>query len=72
MFARCIENKVRKILIINYLIAYCGEDVKGVILEKLNANPFIQNWWDGLTKGISNKHLTEKLKLWKTNFEKLD
>ena len=63
IFVHGIENEVRKVLTINFLIAYCGEDVKGVILEKLNANPFIQNLWDILTKSVCNKHLTEKLKL---------
>ena len=63
IFVHGIENEVRKVLTINFLIAYCGEDVKGVILEKLNANLFIQNLWDILTKSLCNKHLTEKLKL---------
>ena len=63
MFVRGIENEVRKVLTINFMIAYCGEDVKEVILEKLNANPFIQNLWDTLTKDVCNKYLTEKLKL---------
>ena len=33
------------------------------MLENLNANPFIQNLWDTLTKDVCNKHLTDKLKL---------
>ena len=63
MFVRGIENEVRNVLTINFLIVYCGEDVKEVILEKLNANPFIQNLSGTLTKDVCNKHLTEKLKL---------
>ena len=63
MFVQGIENEVRKVLTINFLIAYCVEGVKEVILEKLNANPFIQNLWDTLTKDVCNKYLTEKLKL---------
>ena len=63
MFVRGIENEVGKVLTINFMIVYCGEDVKEVILEKLNANPFIQNMWDTLAKDFCNKHLTEKLKL---------
>ena len=63
MFVRGIENEVRKVLTINFLITYCGEDVKEVILEKINTNAFIQNLWDTLTKDVCNKHLTEKLKL---------
>ena len=41
MFVRGIENEVRKVLTINFLIAYYGQDIKEVILEKLNANTFI-------------------------------
>ena len=63
IFVQSVENEVRKVLTINFLIADCGENVKGVILEKLYANPFIQNLWDTLTKDVCNKHLTEKLKL---------
>ena len=63
MFLRGIENDVRKVLTINFLIAYCGEDVKEVILGKLNANSFIYNLWDTLTKDVYNKHLTENIKL---------
>ena len=62
MFVRGIENEVRKVLTINFLIAYSDEDVKEVILEKFNANPFIQNLWDTLSKDVCNKHLKEKLK----------
>ena len=63
IFVQSVENEVRKVLTINFLIADCGENLKGVILEKLYANPFIQNLWDTLTKDVCNKHLTEKLKL---------
>ena len=63
IFVQSVENEVRKVLTINFLIADCGENVKGVILEKLYANPFIQNLWDTLTKDVCNKHLTKKLKL---------
>ena len=49
--------------LINFLIAYCGENVKEVILGKLNANSFIYNLWDTLTKDVCNKHLTENIKL---------
>ena len=60
---RGIENEVRKVLTIKFLIAYCGGDVKEIVLEKLNASPLIQNLWDTLAKDICNKPLTEKLKL---------
>ena len=40
-FVQGIENEVRKVLTINFLIAYYGQDIKEVILEKLNANTFI-------------------------------
>ena len=63
IFVRGIENDVRKVLTINFLIAYCVEDVKEVILGKLNANSFIYNLWDTLTKDVCNKHLTENIKL---------
>ena len=63
IFLQGIENEVRKVLPIDFLIVYCGEDVKEVILEKLNANPSIQNLWDTRRKGVCNKHLIEKLKL---------
>ena len=49
--------------LINFLIAYCGENVKEVILGKLNANSFIYNLWDTLTKDVCNKYLTENIKL---------
>ena len=63
MFVQGIESEVWKFLTMNFFIAYCVEGVKEVILEKLNANPFIQNLWDTLTKDVCNKYLTEKLKL---------
>ena len=63
MFVRGIENEVKKVLTISFLIVYCCENVKEVILETLNPNAFIQNLWDTLTKDFCNKHLTEKLKL---------
>ena len=66
MFVQVIENEVRKVLTINFLISYCGEDVRDVILEKLNSSPFIYNLWDTLTKDVCNKQ-TET-----SNFEKID
>ena len=52
MFVQCIENEVRKFLTMDFLIAYCVEGVKEVILEKLNANPFILNLWYTLTRRL--------------------
>ena len=63
MFVWGIEDGVRKVLTIIFLIAYCGENVEKVIPENINANPFIQKLWDRLTKDVCNKHFTEKLKL---------
>lgn len=34
----------------NFLIGYCGEDVKEVMIEKLSADPDIEKLWETLTK----------------------
>ena len=44
MFVRGMENEVRKVLTINFLIAYCGEDVRQVILEKFIGKQYPQNF----------------------------
>ena len=43
MFVRGMENEVTKVLTINFLIAYCGEDVRQVILEKFIGKQYPQN-----------------------------
>ena len=44
MFVRGMENEVTKVLTINFLIAYCGEDVRQVIQEKFIGNQYPQNF----------------------------
>ena len=67
VFVTEIENKVQEVLAINFLIAYCGTNVKKVIKEKLSAHQKIWKLWDTLTKNMSNKLHTEKLKLQEMN-----
>ena len=43
MFVRGMENEVTKVLTINFLIAYCGEDVRQVILENFIGKQYRQN-----------------------------
>ena len=44
IFVRGMENQARKVLTINFLIAYCGEDVRQVILEKFIGKQYPQNF----------------------------
>ena len=64
---RKIESEVRKILTVDFLITYCGEDVKEEIMAKLNVNIAIQKLWESITKAVyhnvGNKQFTEKLRI---------
>ena len=64
---RKIESEVRKILTVDFLITYCGEDVKEGIMAKLNVNIAIQKLWESITKAVyhnvGNKQFTEKLRI---------
>ena len=58
-----IEFEVSKILKVSFLISYCGENIREVIVEKLGDNKAIQSTWDFLTRKVANKMFTEKLKI---------
>ena len=63
IFMQNIEFEVSKILKVSFLISYCGENIREVIVEKLGDNKAIQSTWDFLTRKVANKMFTEKLKI---------
>ena len=58
-----IEFEACKILNISFLIPYCGENIREVIVEKLRDNKAIQSTSDFLTRNVAIKMFTEKLKI---------
>ena len=60
---RNIEFEVGKILNVSFLISYCGENIRDVIVEKLRDNKAIQSTCDVLTRNVANEMFTEKLKI---------
>ena len=62
IFIRDVENLARTVLNNQILLSYCGEDLRMILLEKFNNGRFIDSSWCILTRNISNKQLTEKLK----------
>ena len=45
------------------LVAYAGENLRNVLLEKLQENKNLNEDWDLLTSRFSNKDLAEKIKV---------
>ena len=64
---RKTESEVRKILTVDFLITYCGEDVKEAIMAKLNGGITIQKLWVSITKVVYNnvgdKQFAKKLRI---------
>ena len=63
IFIRNIEFEVGKILNVSFLISYCGENIRDVIVEKLRDNKAIKSTCDVLTRNVANEMFTEKLKI---------
>ena len=70
IFIRNIEFKGHKIINVSFLISYCGENIREVIVEKLRAKKAIQSTWDFLTRNVANKIFLEKLK--GSNFKQIE
>ena len=58
---RRIENVARSVLNLNLIVAYCGDDMRKVLIEKFQSSSLIQDAWENLTNKISNKPLATKL-----------
>ena len=46
-----------------FLVKYCGQDIRKILLEKMGKNVTIQSLWDSITRKIENKNLTDFLKI---------
>ena len=63
IFIRNIEFEACKILNISFLIRYCGQIIREVIVEKLRDYKAIQSTWDFLTRNVAINMFTGKLKI---------
>ena len=71
-FIRKIEYTVQEVLNMKLIVAYTGENLRNVLLEKLKGNKNLNQDWDLLTSRLSKKDLAEKIKVkifktWKNN-----
>ena len=63
IFVSCPEIQARKILNLNFVILYSGENIKLKVFEKLSENNLIRCYWEKLTRSVGNEDLKEKLKV---------
>ena len=63
VFVRHLEVQARKILNLNFMILYSGENIKLKVFEKLSENNLIRCYWKKLTRSVGNEDLKEKLKV---------
>ena len=63
IFVRHLEIQTRKILNLNLMILYSGENIKLKEFEKLSENNLIRCYWEKLTRSVGNEDLKEKLKV---------
>ena len=63
IFVSCLEIQARKILNLNFVILYSGENIKLKVFEKLSENNLIRCYWEKLTRSVGNEDLKEKLKV---------
>ena len=57
-----VEIVARTILNTKLIATYAGEDLREIIIEKLDADPFVTIGWDSLVRDIENKKLCCQLK----------
>ena len=61
LFIKLIELECRKILNINFLITYSGQDIRDQLCSKITNSELLQRDWDLLTKDLNNRLLCDKL-----------
>jgi len=61
LFIRRVEVLARKILNLNFLTTYCGEDLKVILQQEFKNSSLLRSTWDSLTNEIANKQLTNKM-----------
>ena len=62
MLIRTIELVARSVLNTRTLLKYCGENLRDVLMKKLEASEEVDKNWCTLTYKISNKDLVSKIK----------
>ena len=62
VFVKRMEMVVRQILNKSLIITYKGENLRDVLLVKLEENELLDRSWSGMTKNIENKELVGALK----------
>ncbi|XP_066919034.1 uncharacterized protein [Clytia hemisphaerica] len=62
IFIRRVENMARTVLNSNLILNYKGEDLREVLLEKLNQNELVDLGWIALTKSIQCDGMKKALK----------
>ena len=61
IFIRYVETIVRKILTFSFMKTYRGQDIRGLLHEKLEESSMIRKLWEGLTRNMPNKQLADHL-----------
>ena len=61
LFIKLTELECRKILNINFLITYSGQDFHDQLCFKITDSELLQRDWDLLTKDLNNRLLRDKL-----------
>ena len=62
-FIRKIEDTIQEVLNMKLIVAYAGENLRNVLLEKLKGKKNLNEDWDLLTSRLANKDLSEKIKV---------
>ena len=62
IFIRRIENVARSVLNCNLIANYKGEDLREVLMEKLNKSELVDIGWEALTKKIQCDNIKKLLK----------
>ena len=62
-FIVLLEKIAKRNLNGEFLVKYCGQDIRKILLEKMEKNATIQSLWDSITRKIENKNLTDILKV---------
>ena len=57
-----IENIVRKVLNLNLLVNYRGQDIRNLIENELKRDTLINQAWDILTRNVKNRKLADVTK----------
>ena len=62
-FIRKIKYTVREILNMKLIVAYAGENLRNILLEKLKENKNLSEDWDWLINRLIKKDFAEKIKV---------